>query len=85
MSGNHRVKGSGFDPRDSRFLTDRTERLPYAMMLGPQLSKLQKVTHVLIIIFLSVLLINLIAIDVGIVLLYLRFPEIVVFFNNLRG
>lgn len=79
------MKGSGVDPRESRFLTDRTERLPYAMVLGPQLTKLQKLTHVLVIIFLSVLLINLIAFDVGIVLVYLHFPEIVMFVNNLRG
>jgi len=76
--------GSG-DPRDSRYITDRTERLPYAKMHPPRLTKLQKLTHVVVILFVSVLLINLIAFDVVIVLVYLQFPQIEAFLLHLRG
>jgi hypothetical protein len=78
------VIGSG-DPRKSKYITDRTERLPYAMMQPPRLTKLQKVTYVLVIILLIVFLINVIAFDVAIVLTYLHFSEIVAFLQDLRG
>jgi hypothetical protein len=84
MSGNHRLMGSG-DPRDSRYITDRTERLPYAKMQPSRLTRLQKTTHVVVIVFLIVLLINVIAFDVAIVLAYLQFPQIEEFLLNLRG
>ena len=83
MSGNHRMIGSG-DPRDSRYYTDRTERLPYAM-IPPRLTKLQKVTHVVVIVFLIVLLINVIVFDVAVVLTYLNFSQIVAFLQGLQG